>query len=113
MTKGFTNHNTHDMQFINCPKYKMHICVEQTDIGELIFGSDVPRYEIVWHIHGESNPRGRTMDLLNLVVPDPKMPMTIPENTYQAVMEIYGIALKKEYNKYAKSKGWNQIEVNK
>ena len=47
MTKGFTNHNTHDMQFINCPKYKMHICVEQTDIGELIFGSDVPRYEIV------------------------------------------------------------------
>ena len=88
MTKGFTNHNTHDMQFINCAKYKMHICVEQTDIGELIFGSDVPRYEIVWQIHGESNPRGSTMDLLNLVVPDPKMPMTIPENTYKAVMEI-------------------------
>ena len=33
MTKGFTNHNTHDMQFINCHIYKMHICVEQTDIG--------------------------------------------------------------------------------
>ena len=50
------------------------------------------------------------MDLLNLVVPDPEIPMTIPENTYKAVMEIYGIALKKEYNKYAKSKDWNEIE---
>ena len=50
------------------------------------------------------------MDLLNLVVHDPEMPITIPENTYKAVMEIYGIALKKEYNKYAKAKGWNEIE---
>ena len=111
MTKDFTNHNTHDMQFINCSKYKMHICIEQTD-SNLISNCDVPKYEIVWRIHGESNPRGRTMDLLNLVVPDPEMPMSIPENTYKAVMEIYGVALKKEYNKYAKGKGWkNRIII--
>jgi len=111
MTKGFTNHNTLHMQFINCPKYKMHICIEQTDIGELIFGSDVPRYEIIWQIHGESNPRSRTMDLLNLVVPDPKIPMSISKDLYQAVMETYGNLLKKEYNNYAKSKGWNEIDM--
>ena len=106
MTKGFTNHNTHDMQFINCPKYKMHICIEKTDIGELIFGSDVPRYEIVWQIHGESNPRSSTMDLLNLIEPNYQEGLTIPQNVYDAVMQVYGVALKKEFRKYAKAKGW-------
>ena len=39
-------------------------------------------------------------DLLNLVVPDPNVPMLIPQDVYGAVMEIYGMALKKEYNNY-------------
>ena len=109
--ESFTNHSTLNMEFINSPKHKMHLCLEQTDIGELIFGSDVPRYEIIWQIHGESNPRSRTMDLLNLVVPDPDVPMLIPQNVHDAVMEKYGVAFKKEYNKYAKSKGWNEIDM--
>ncbi len=104
--ESFTNHNTLNMEFINCPKYKMHICIEQTDIGELIFGSDVPRYEIIWQIHGESNPRSRTMDLLNLVVPDPDVPMLIPQNVYDAVMEIYGDKLKVIFNNYCEQKGY-------
>ena len=110
MIKGFTNHNTHDMQFINCPKYKMHICIEETDIGALIFGSNVPRYEIIWQMHGEANPKSSTMDIINLVAPDPDIPITIPQNVYDAVMENYGDYLKVRFNNYCENKGWNEIE---
>ena len=102
-----TNHSTFNMEFINSPKHKMHICLEQTDIGELIFGSDVPRYEIIWQKHGETNPRSSTMDILNLVAPDPNVPMPIPENVYDAVMEIYGDKLKVIFNNYSEEKGYN------
>ena len=102
-----TNHSTFNMEFINSPKHKMHICLEQTDIGELNFGSDVPRYEIIWQKHGETNPRSSTMDILNLVAPDPNVPMPIPENVYDAVMEIYGDKLKVIFNNYSEEKGYN------
>ena len=109
MTKSFSNYNTHDMQFINCPKYKMHICIEKTDIGELIYGSDVAWFEIIWHIHGESI-RSKTIDLLSLVKPEIVEHLIIPQNVHDAVNEVYGVALKKEYNLLAKKKGWNKIE---
>jgi len=112
MTKGFTNHNTHDMQFINCLKYKMHICIEKTDIGELVYGSDVPWFEIIWRIHGESI-RSKTIDLLNLIKPEFNNYHVIPQDVNDAVIEVYGVALKKEYNLLAKNKGWDEIEVNK
>ena len=102
-----TNHSTFNMEFINSPKHKMHVCLEQTDIGELNFGSDVPRYEIIWQKHGETNPRSSTMDILNLVAPDPNVPMPIPENVYDAVMEIYGDKLKVIFNNYSEEKGYN------
>ena len=111
MTEFIINHSTLQMQNFNCPKFKMHICIEKTDLGELVYGTDVPWFEIIWRPHGETNFRSKTMDLLNLVVPDPNVPMLIPQDVYGAVMEIYGMALKKEYNNYAKSQGWNQIEV--
>ena len=101
----FTNHNTFETEFINCPKYKMHICIEQTD-SDLIRGSDVPRFEIIWHIHGESNPRSRTMDILNLVAPDPETSIIIPHNVYDAIMETYGDKLKILFNNYYKEKGY-------
>ena len=105
MTKGFTNHNTHDMQFINCPKYKMHICIEQTDIN-LISNCDVPRYEIIWQLHGEVNPRSETINLLNLIEPHYGEGLLLPKDVYDAFIEVYGVALKKEFKKYAKGKGW-------
>ena len=104
--ESITNHSTLNMQFINSPKHKMHICLEQTDIGELILGSDVPRYEIIWQKHGETNPRSSTMDILNIVAPDPDVPMSIPQNVYDAVMEIYGDKLKVIFNNYCEENGY-------
>ena len=103
--ESITNHTTFNMEFINSPKHKMHVCLEQTDIGELNFGSDVPRYEIIWQKHGETNPRSRTMDILNLVSPYPDVPMSIPQNVYDAVMEIYGDKLKVIFNNCCEEKG--------
>ena len=47
------------------------------------------------------------MDILNLVAPDPNVPMPIPENVYDAVMEIYGDKLKVIFNNYSEEKGYN------
>ena len=72
--------------------------------------SDVPRFSIMWWDKGATNPNATLMDLLNIVAPDPDIPMPITQKVYDLVMENYGEYLKVRFNNYCENKGWNKIE---
>tara|TARA_Y100000114_G_scaffold82495_1_gene76178 strand:+ start:274 stop:576 length:303 start_codon:yes stop_codon:yes gene_type:complete len=72
--------------------------------------SDVPRFSIMWWDKGATNPNATLMDLLNIVAPDPDIPMPITQKVYDLVMENYGEYLKVKFNNYCENKGWNKIE---
>ena len=74
------------------------------------FGSDVPRFSIMWWDKGSTNPNATLMDLINIVAPDPDIPMPIAQKVYDLVMENYGEYLKVRFNNYCENKGWNKIE---
>ena len=72
----------------------------------LIKNSDVPRYSIYWWNKGETNPYGSMMDLLNLVAPNPDIPMPIEQKVYDLVMQNYGEYLTVKFNNYCEEKGY-------
>ena len=83
-------------------------------LEEILFlfvkNSDVPRFSIMWWDKGSTNPNATLMDLLNIVAPDPDIPMPITQKVYDLVMENYGEYLKVRFNNYCENKGWNKIE---
>lgn len=107
MTKTLFNWNTHNIEFIDCPKYKIKLCVEPTDY---YISSDIPRYEIIYEKYGSISIYNRTIDLINLVMASP-IDLPISEGIYAAVITNYGDILKEQYNKYAESKGWEKINM--
>ena len=107
MTKTFYNFNTHNIELIDCPKYKIKLCVEQADY---YISSDIPRYEIIYEKYGSTSIRSHTIDLINLAMASIES-LPISEDVYAAVIYNYGDILKKQYNKYAQSKGWEKINM--
>ena len=55
----------------------------------------------MWWDKDATNPNATLMDLLNIVAPDPDIPMPISQKVYELLMENYGEYLKVRFKKYA------------
>ena len=56
----------------------------------LVKNSDVPRFSIMWWDKDATNPNATLMDLLNIVAPDPDIPMPITQiNTTKNFINTY------------------------